>query len=223
MAQTYQKYLAEFLGTAIIVATVLGAGHMVGLLGADPTLGLFVIAITVGMVLFAVISMLISISGAQFNPIVSLAFMVRRELSVRQGLSYMLFQVLGAVSGAMVANLMFEKPALVSGVVERISAGAFLGEVVASAGLLLIILMLVDQGKLNLIAVSVGCWIAAGHVFTSSTSFANPAVTLGRSLSDAASGIAAASVPGYVAAQLVGAAIAIFLASALKQRKAANV
>ena len=134
----------------------------------------------------------------------------------------MLFQVLGAVSGAMVANLMFEKPALVSGVVERISAGAFLGEVVASAGLLLIILLLVDQGKLNLIAVSVGCWIAAGHVFTSSTSFANPAVTLGRSLSDAASGIAATSVPGYVAAQLVGAAIAIFLASALKQRKAAN-
>lgn len=223
MAGIFQKYLSEFLGTAIIVATVLGAGHMVGKLEADPTIGLFVIAITVGMVLFAVISMLLPISGAQFNPIVSLAFMVRRELSFANGLGFMLSQVLGAISGAVVANLMFERPAIVSGVVERISAGAFLGEVVASAGLLLIVLMLVDQDRVHLIAVSVGCWIAAGHVFTSSTSFANPAVTIGRSLSDAASGIAGSSVIGFIAAQLVGAVLAIVLASSLKQRKALNV
>lgn len=223
MAGIFQKYLSEFLGTAIIVATVLGAGHMVGKLEADPTIGLFVIAITVGMVLFAVISMLLPISGAQFNPIVSLAFMVRRELSFANGLGFMLSQVLGAISGAVIANLMFERPAIVSGVVERLSAGAFLGEVVASAGLLLIVLMLVDQDRVHLIAVSVGCWIAAGHVFTSSTSFANPAVTIGRSLSDAASGIAGSSVIGFIAAQLVGAVLAIVLASSLKQRKALNV
>ena len=223
MDDNLRKYLAEFLGTAAIVAAVVGAGHMVTSLGADQTVGLAVIAVTVAAVLFVVINLLMPISGAQFNPIVTLAFGLRKEISAAVGFFYIVSQFLGAVSGAVLANLMFDHQAVVSGVVQRMSAHTFIGEIVASAGLVLIVLVLVDHNKLGLIGVSVACWIAAGHIFTSSTSFANPAVTFGRSFTDAVTGIELGSVAGFMIAQLIGAGLALGLSLALKQKKEQNV
>jgi len=121
MDDNLRKYLAEFLGTAAIVAAVVGAGHMVTSLGADQTVGLAVIAVTVAAVLFVVINLLMPISGAQFNPIVTLAFGIRKEISAAVGFFYIVSQFLGAVSGAVLANLMFDQQAVVSGVVQRMS------------------------------------------------------------------------------------------------------
>jgi glycerol uptake facilitator-like aquaporin len=197
------------LGTLLIVATVLGAGHMVADLDSGPALGLLMIAAAVGAVLFGAISALGPISGAHFNPLVTLAF---RFLRLGEAPYYFLVaQFLGALSGALIANLMFELPALSLEGTERIGAGIFLGELLASFGLVVLILLLIQSGKESLIAGSVALWIVAGHIFTSSTSFANPAVTFGRMLSDAPSSISLGSVPLYFLAQLLGAVLAVLV------------
>jgi glycerol uptake facilitator-like aquaporin len=213
---------AEYLGTLLIVTTVLGAGHMVAALDAEPALGLIIIAICVGGVLFGAISAFGPVSGAHFNPVVSLVFFLRRELSLTGLLAYTLAQVLGAVSGALVANLMFEKQPLVLSGVERSGAGIWLGEFVATFGLVLLILLLIARSP-QLVAAGVALWIVAGHVFTSSTSFANPAVSIGRMLSDAPSSISPGSVPGYLAMQLLGALAAFFVAKLFTEKKEEHV
>lgn len=216
------KYLAEFLGTFLIVATVAGSGFMMTNLGAQAGVGLAIIAASVGLVLFVAISIFISISGAHFNPVVTIALGIRKQISARLGVIYVVMQLFGAFSGAVVANLMFGREVVAAGVVQRLSTETFIGEIVATAGLLLIVLLLVDQGKLSLIAPSIGAWVAAGHIFTSSTSFANPAVTFGRAFTDAITGIEVASVPGFVIAQLVGAAVALTLFFFLSTKKEQN-
>ena len=218
----YRPLFAEYLGTALVVTTVLGAGHMVANLEAPPALGLFMIAVCVGAVLFGSISAFGSVSGAHFNPLVSLAFLVRKELSLATFFGYSLAQIFGAVSGAALANLMFDKSAFIIGSVDRIGAGIFVGEVIATFGLMFLILSLVDQ-KPNLIPAAVALWIVAGHIFTSSTSFANPAVSLGRMLSDAPSSISPASMPGYLLAQLLGLGLALVVSNFLIRKKAENV
>ena len=204
------KLAAEFLGTFLIVTTVLGAGFAQAALSADPALGLLMIAIAVAGVLFVSISILGPISGAHFNPIVSIALLIKRTMNATQTLLYMLFQLLGALAGAATANLMFESAPTVSAV-DRMGAGVFLGEVVASAGLVLIILLLIYFSKSDLIAPGVALWILAGHLFSSSTAFANPAVTIGRVFSESPSSIAANSALWFVAAQLIGLLIALLL------------
>jgi glycerol uptake facilitator-like aquaporin len=217
-----RSLFAEYLGTLLVVATVLGAGHMVASLDAQPALGLIIIAICVGAVLFGAISALGPVSGAHFNPVVSLVFFLRRELSLPGLISFAFAQVLGAVSGAIVANLMFEKQPLVLSGVERIGAGIWLGEFLATFGLVLLILLLASRSP-QLIAPAVALWIVAGHVFTSSTSFANPAVSLGRMLSDAPSSISPGSIPGYLATQLLGALAAFFVAKLFTEKKEEHV
>jgi len=217
------KYLSEFLGTFLIVATVAGSGFMMTSLDAHPGVGLAIIAASVGLVLFGAISIFISISGAHFNPVVTIALGLRKQISARIGVAYIVMQLLGAFSGAVVANLMFGREVVAAGVVQRLSTETFIGEIVATAGLLLVVLLLVDQGKLSLIAPSIGAWVAAGHIFTSSTSFANPAVTFGRAFTDAITGIEFASVPGFVMAQLIGAAVALTLFFFLSTKKEQNV
>lgn len=212
---------AEYLGTALIVTTVLGAGHMVVNLDAPAALGLLMIAVCVGSVLFGLISALAPLSGAHFNPLVSLAFLIRRELDAPRFFGYAIAQVLGTLSGAALANLMFDRPAFVISSVDRLGTGVFLGEVIATFGLVLLILLLVDQ-KPNLIPAAVALWIVAGHIFTSSTSFANPAVSVGRMLSDAPSSISPASMPSYLLAQLVGLGLALVV-STITKKKEANV
>ena len=216
------KLLAEYLGTALVVATVLGAGHMVTALGAPPALGLLMIAVCVGAVLFGAIAALAPISGAHLNPLVSLAFLVRRELSVTDFFGYAIAQTLGALSGSAVANLMFEKSIFTLSTIDRVGPGVFVGEVLATFGLVLLILLLVEKSA-HLIPAAVALWIVAGHIFTSSTSFANPAVSLGRMLSDAPSSISPASMPGYLLAQLIGLALALLVSKFLQIKKADHV
>ena len=212
---------AEYLGMALVVTTVLGAAHMVTELSAPEALGLLMIAVSVGAVLFGAIAAFGPISGAHFNPIVSLAFLLRRELGVATFFGYLMAQTLGAISGAALANLMFEKPAFLISEVDRLGTGIFIGEVIASFGLVLLILLLVDQSP-NQIPAAVALWIVAGHIFTSSTSFANPAVSLGRMLSDAPSSISPASMPGHLLAQVLGLGLALAV-SVLTKKKADHV
>ena len=192
--------------------------HMVSALGADETVGLAAIAGAVGLVLFVAISMFQSISGAHFNPVVTIAFGIRKQIDLKTGFIYVVMQLLGAFLGAVVANLMFGAYAVAAGTVQRLTMQTFVGEIVATAGLLLIVLILVDQGKLSLIAPSIGAWVAAGHLFTSSTSFANPAVTFGRAFTDAVTGINFASVPGFVIGQGIALTLFYFSINAIRSK-----
>ena len=214
------KLLAEVLGTAMIVTSVLGAGFMTYILQAGYPLGLFMIAVTVGCVLFVAISMLGPISGAHFNPAVSLAFLLRKQMGFAEFWGYVAAQVLGGVAGAIVANLMFKLDLVNISTVERFSAETAVGEAVATLGLVLLILLLVHFEKAHLVAAAVGAWIVAGHMFTSSTSFANPAVTVGRMLSEAPSGIEPYSGAMFMVFQVLGALLALALFAALTKEKA---
>lgn len=203
------KLLAEFLGTGLIVAGVIGAGFMTATLDAGYPLGLTMIAATVAAVLFVSISIFGPISGAHFNPAVTLAFLLRKAVNAAEAASYIAAQVLGAALGAVLANLMFGSSWFEISEISRFSLPTFLGEIVATWGLVLLILLLVQLEKTNLIAAAVALWIFAGHIFTSSTSFANPAVTIGRIFSEAPSAISPDSALWFVLAQLVGMALAL--------------
>lgn len=211
-----ERVLAEAIGTFSIVVAVLGAGFMVSNLSAEPALGLFMIASAVAGVLFVAIATLAPISGAHFNPIVSLAFWSRKELSSKETAIYISAQLLGAVTGAIAANSMFNQLTTLSSV-DRFSWGAMVGEVIASAGLVFLILQLVNIKKENLIAPAVALWILAGHIFTSSTAFANPAVTVGRIFSSSPSSISPDSALQFLAAQAVGLLIALVFASQFRK------
>jgi glycerol uptake facilitator-like aquaporin len=206
-----RKLAAEFLGTAGIVATVVGTGHMAEALQADATVGLILMAIAVGAVLFGAISMLMPVSGAHFNPAVTIVMGLQRKIGFTEGSLYIASQILGAISGAALGNLMFMQAIVSSNGGTRANAGSMLGEVVATFGLVLMILVFVRQERLNLIAPGVALWIVAGHFFTSSTSFANPAVTIGRSFTDTLTGIDLQSALTFIPMQLVGALLALFV------------
>jgi glycerol uptake facilitator-like aquaporin len=207
----FAKYFAELLGVAGIVATVLGAGFMVSNLGAEPAVGLALIAMAVAAVLFIVISIFGPISGAHLNPAVTLVMLVKKLISLRDAIFYVAFQLLGAVAGAATANLMYEQAAIGANGTVRGGAGQLIGEFVATVGLVFIVLSLIKLNQGALIAPAVALWILAGHFFTSSTSFANPAVTFGRALSGSVTGIEWGSVPAFVGVQLVAGLAALGL------------
>lgn len=206
-----KKLFAEFLGTAGIVATVVGTGHMAQALDSDPTVGLVLMAMAVGAVLFGAISMLMPISGAHFNPVVTIIMGLEKRIGFKEGVLYISLQIVGAISGAALGNLMFNQALFSSNQGARANPGSMLGEVIATFGLVLLILIFVRQGRLNLIAPGVALWIIAGHFFTSSTSFANPAVTIGRSFTDTLTGIDLPSVASFIPMQLVGALVALLV------------
>jgi arsenate reductase len=214
----WQRLSAELMGTAGIVAVVLGTSHMAASLQAAPAIDLIMNALATAGALFVLISLFGSISGAHFNPVVTLALLIRKEITASVAASYSLAQIAGAVLGAVVANLMFTDQAIAVSSVERAGTAVFLGEVVASFGLVFLILILAQQGKANLISVAVPLWILAGYFFTVSTSFANPAVTIGRAFSDAGSSIAWSSAPMFIAAQVIGALLAVGAAVLLKSK-----
>lgn len=215
---SWQRLSAELMGTAGIVAVVLGTSHMAARLEAASSVDLIMNALATAGALFVLISIFGSISGAHFNPVVSLAMLLRREMKLSDAMSYSLAQIAGAVIGAVIANLMFTESAIATSSIERSGSGVFLGELVASFGLVFLILILAQQGKANLIPIAVPLWILAGYFFTASTSFANPAVTIGRAFSDAGSSIAWGSIPMFIAAQILGALLAIAAAAALKPK-----
>ena len=213
-----RPYLGEFLGTATLVAAILGPGFMAERLGAGAGLDLLIAAVAAGAVLFVIIAVFQSISGAHFNPAVTLVMVLRREAHPLVALGYLTAQLSGAVVGALIANVVFDASPLSLSQVEREGAPLLIAEFVATCGLVLLILILVDSARLALIPVAVALWIVAGHLFLSSTSFANPAVTFGRMLSDAPNGIDPGSVPAFIIAQLGGALVALVVGALLIDR-----
>ncbi|MFI7147135.1 aquaporin [Nonomuraea sp. NPDC050022] len=205
--------MAEFAGTAALVAVVVGSGIMAADLSRDVGVRLLANSLATAAGLAVLIVILGPVSGAHFNPVVSVAAWVltRRDAAPavrgREVTAYVPAQVAGAIAGAVLANTMFGLPAVQISAHDRSAPHLLLGEVVATAGLIVVIFALTRQGRAALAPVAVGGYIGAAYWFTSSTSFANPAVTLGRAFTDTFAGIAPASVPGFIAAQLAGAAL----------------
>ena len=213
------KLIAEFVGTGILAATVVGSGIMATSLTKDVAVQLLVVAIATVFILAVLIQMLAPISGAHFNPAVSLVDFLNKGISAKKLALYTVAQMFGGVIGVITANAMFELPGIQSSTLERSGVGLLLGEVVATAGLILVIQLVGAQKNGKYIPFAVAGWIGAAYFFTSSTSFANPAVTFARSLSDTFAGIELSSVPAFILAQLIGALVGLLLAKGLKSGK----
>jgi arsenate reductase len=203
--------LAEFLGSALLAAVVIGSGIAAQNLSDDTGLQLLENSVATAFGLFALILMFGPVSGAHFNPVVSLVDAAFGGLPWRTAAGYVPAQVAGCIAGAILANAMFELPAVSISETDRTSAAHLLSEVVATAGLIVMIFSLVRSGRAAMAAPAVGAYIGAAYWFTSSTSFANPAITVGRIFSDSFAGIAPASVVPFILAQLAGGALAFAL------------
>jgi glycerol uptake facilitator-like aquaporin len=216
-----RRLLAEFLGTGLLVAVVVGSGIAAQRLSpGDTGLQLLQNSLTTVFGLGVLILVLGPVSGAHFNPVVSAVdwWLGRRGgggLGPAELAAYVAAQVTGGIAGAVLANVMFGLPAAQLATTTRSAPGLWVGEVVATAGLVVVILALARTGRAALSAAAVASWIGAAYWFTSSTSFANPAVTAGRMFSDTFAGIAPASAPAFVAMQVAGAALGTALALAL--------
>lgn len=208
-----RRAVAEFLGSALLLATVVGSGIMgAKLAGGNVALALLGNTLPTGAILVVLILIFGPISGAHFNPAVTLAFVSRGELAMPIALVYLIAQVAGAIAGAWAAHLMFELPVLQLSTTVRAGPGQWFAEAIATFGLLLTIFGCL-AGARTAIPYAVGLYITAAYWFTASTSFANPAVTIARSLSDTFAGIAPSGVAGFIVAQLAGAAAATLLAA----------
>ncbi|XVS61104.1 aquaporin [Actinosynnema sp. CA-299493] len=204
------RLLAEYLGSLLLAALVVGSGIAAQRLSPhDVGLQLLENAAATAVGLYAIILIFGPVSGGHFNPVVSVVDAVFRGLPWRDVPSYALAQVLGCVSGAVTANVMFEAAPITISTTERATVAHGLSEVVATTGLLLVIFSLARSGRAALAPAAVGAYIGAAYFFTSSTSFANPAITVGRVFSDTFAGIAPSSVPVFVLAQVVAAAVAV--------------
>jgi len=211
-ALLWRRLLAEFLGSAFLATIVIGSGIAAQNLSPGNTgLELFENAVATAAGLFAVILMFGSISGGHYNPIVSFVDAAFGGLSWRDAAAYLPAQTAGCVGGAVVANVMFSRAAVSISTKHRASGGHWLSEVVATVGLILVIFALARTGRSHLAPAAVGAYIGAAYFFTSSTSFANPAITVGRMFSDTFAGIAPSSVPSFVSAQVVGGVVAFGL------------
>jgi len=202
-----RRLAAEALGTALLVATVVGSGIMAETLTKDVALALLGNTLPTGAILVVVISILGPISGAHFNPAVSLVFALKGELTPREALGYVVAQVAGGIAGTVVAHAMFALPLIDASLKMRTGGAQWFAEAVAAFGLLATILGTV-RFRPDFTAVAVGLYITAAYWFTASTSFANPAVTIARSLSDTFAGIAPSGVPAFILAQTAGALVA---------------
>jgi arsenate reductase len=205
-----RRLFAEFLGSAFLTATVIGSGIAAANLSpGDTGLQLFENAAATAAGLFTIILMFGPVSGGHFNPVVSLVDWSFGGLRWRQAFAYIPAQIAGCIAGAITANAMFALAAISISDKHRASEAHLFAEVVATLGLLLVIFALARSRRGSMVPAAVGAYIGAAYFFTSSTSFANPAISVGRMFSDTFAGLAPASVPGFVVAQLVGGVIAI--------------
>jgi glycerol uptake facilitator-like aquaporin len=212
-----RRLLAEFTGTGLLVAVVVGSGIAATRLTTDGALRLLVNSLVTALGLAVLIMVFIQASGAHFNPVVTAAdWILGRRTPRRYGLglaaAVIACQIAGAIGGAALADAMFAEPILSPSRHHRGGPGILLSEVIATAGLVFVIVALVRTGRVQHVAWAVGAWIGAAYWFTASTSFANPAVTIGRTLTNTYAGIAPASAPAFIGAQLAGGAIGTFLA-----------
>lgn len=215
MTALRQRVAAETLGSFFLFGTVIGSGIMAeALSGGNVAIALLANSIATGAILFVLITMLGPVSGAHFNPAVSLAMAARGELSWKDVLPYLAAQLAGGLLGALTAHLMFDLPIWQYSLKARAGLGQWTGEAVATFGLILTIIGTVKY-RPDAVAASVALYITAAYWFTSSTSFANPAITIIRSLTDSFSGIAPQDVPAFVIAQLLGATVGALLGAML--------
>ena len=206
-----QRFAAEFLGSALLLTTVIGSGIMgERLAGGNVAVALLGNTIPTGAILFVLITMLGPISGAHINPAVTTVFAIRKELPVSEALNFVVVQVIGAIVGVFAAHLMFDENLLQISSKLRAGPAQWFSEWVAAFGLVVTILLTL-RAKPAAVAASVGLYITAAYWFTASTSFANPAVTIARALSNTFAGIRPVDVIPFIAAQMVGAIAALFV------------
>ncbi|GAA1300199.1 hypothetical protein Psi02_21590 [Planotetraspora silvatica] len=222
-----RRAFAESLGTGLLVAVVVGSGIMAARLSPDVGVQLLANSAATAAALPVIIVLVGPVSGAHLNPVVSLVdwLLGRRDrvgLTARDVAAYLPAQTIGGIAGTMLANAMFDLPAVSVSTHDRSSLGLWVGEVVATAGLVALVVALPRQGRAHLAPPVIGAYIGAAYWFTSSTSFANPAVTIARGFSDTFAGIAPASIPAFIAAQLVGAALGAVLVTSLHPTRRAT-
>jgi glycerol uptake facilitator-like aquaporin len=203
------KLVSEFLGTCLLVCIVVGSGIMATNLSQDIGVQLLINAVSTVFGLMVLIQLLMPISGAHFNPVVTLINLIQKNVSISTFIKFSIVQTAGAITGAILANAMFNLALFETSTKIRSGSNLYLGEVIATAGLILVINLLVFQEKTALIPVMVASWIGSAYFFTSSTSFANPAVTVGRIFSESFAGIAPSSVLQFIAAQIIGALLGL--------------
>ena len=214
-----KKVFAEFLGTCLLVAIIVGSGIMATNLSEDVGVQLLINTISTVFGLYVLIQILGPISGAHFNPVVTLVDLIEKKATALTFIQYAAAQIAGAISGAALANAMFSHSLFETATKSRSGGNLYLGEIVATAGLILLINLMLAQEKSALIPVTVAAWIGSAYFFTSSTSFANPAVTIGRIFSDSFAGIAPGCVTKFIAAQILGALIGLGLTKVLSHDK----
>jgi len=208
MYSSFQRYAAEFIGTAFLLATVVGSGIMAeNLAGGNVAIALLGNTIPTGAILIVLITLLGPVSGAHFNPAVTLVFALKKTISISDSVFYFLFQIFGGVLGAVLAHLMFDLDVFQVSQKLRSGGAQWLSEWVATFGLVFIILGTLEV-KREAVAMSVGLYITAAYWFTASTSFANPAVTIARSFTDTFSGISPVHAPAFILFQFLGAVCA---------------
>jgi glycerol uptake facilitator-like aquaporin len=220
-----REAVAEGLGTALLLYVIVGSGIAAESLSSDGAIRLLAHAVVVGMALAALIDMFQSVSGSHFNPSVTLAYWRSGGIALSDAFAYMAAQVVGAIVGVILANFTFDLPAVFVSTTTRSGLGLVVAEAVATFVLVLIILSLVRSGRVGHIPAAVGAWVAAVVFATSSTGFANPAVTVARMLTDSFTGIAPVSVTGFLAAQILAGLSAALVAKSLYPQpvpKAAN-
>ncbi len=206
----WRRLVAEFLGSGFLAAIVIGSGIAAQQLSpGNAGLELLENAAATGAGLYAIILMFGPVSGGHFNPVVSFVDAAFGGVSWRTASAYLPVQVIGCIGGATVANLMFSKAAVNLSTKDRASPAHFLSEIVATLGLILVIFALARSGRSRSAAAAVGAYVGAAYFFTSSTSFANPAISVGRMFSNTFAGIAPSSVPSFIVAQVLGAALAV--------------
>lgn len=214
-----RKLIAEFTGTAFISSAVIGSAIMATNWTKDGAIWLLVNMISTVSILYISIILFASISGAHFNPVVSLLKAIKNELSWREALSYTIAQSLGAIFGATIAHLLFDYSILTLSKIDRFGLNIFLSETIASFGLVLISIAGWKNFKMRTRASLISLWIASAYFFTSSTSFANPAVSLGRMFTDSLAGLSPASIALFVPAQILGGVLALLFANYLARSK----
>lgn len=210
-----KKIFSEFLGTALLVAIVIGSGIMATNLSQDIGVELLINTVSTVFGLYVLIQILAPISGANFNPVVSMIDLIQNRITFVGFIQYAAAQILGAITGAALANSMYSHPLFETATKVRSGGNLYIGEIIATAGLIVVINLMIFQEKQSLIPVVVASWIGSAYFFTSSTSFANPAVTIGRAFSDSFAGIAPGCVTKFIAAQILGALFGLGLTKVL--------
>lgn len=214
-----RKSLTEAVGAATLLLVVIGSGVMATNISDDVGVQLAINSAATGLILYILITLLGPISGAHFNPVVTVIELFKKNISATLAAAYLLAQIVGAVIGVALANFIFKLPIIEISQKDRTGAELFVSEILATAGLVFIIFTAIAQKSEAKIPVLVGAYISAAYFFTSSTSFANPAVTVARTLSDTFAGIAPSSVLPFIAAQIIGAALGLVLSTFLTSQK----